>query len=306
MQFDLDIRRLAEAQHSLVARPQLSSLGLSPNEVDRLVTSGLWEIAGGRVLRLVGSRRSRAQRLLLPILDQGGNTALAYMACASWWGLRGCSDRPVTLATTGASRRTTDFAVVRRVRHLPPRWVVPLRGVPTLRPEYLAIHLFADCRFERAEVLVDRLWSMRLLSGPSIELALNDLGRSGRNGIVGARQYLERRPPGYIPTATGLEGRVQLLLEEHGITLRSQIDSGAEMWTGRVDFRHDTVPFVLEVQSEAFHSALTDVEHDERRHQRLVADGFTYREVWDTAVWAQPNVVVDTVRDGIAEALGAL
>lgn len=77
MQFDLDIRRLAEAQHSLVARPQLSSLGLSPNEVDRLVTSGLWEIAGGRVLRLVGSRRSRAQRLLLPILDQGGNTALA-------------------------------------------------------------------------------------------------------------------------------------------------------------------------------------------------------------------------------------
>ena len=78
------------------------------------------------------------------------------------------------------------------------------------------------------------------------------------------------------------------------------------MWTGRVDFRHDTVPFVLEVQSEAFHSALTDVEHDERRHQRLVADGFTYREVWDTAVWAQPNVVVDTVRDGIAEALGAL
>jgi very-short-patch-repair endonuclease len=228
------------------------------------------------------------------------------MACASWWGLRGCSDRPVTLATTGASRRTTDFAVVRRVRHLPPRWVVPLRGVPTLRPEYLAIHLFADCRFERAEVLVDRLWSMRLLSGPSIELALNDLGRSGRNGIVGARQYLERRPPGYIPTATGLEGRVKRLLEEHGITLRSQIDSGAEMWTGRVDFRHDTVPFVLEVQSEAFHSALTDVEHDERRHQRLVADGFTYREVWDTAVWAQPNVVVDTVRDGIAEALGAL
>ena len=306
MQFDLDIRRLAEAQHSLVARPQLSSLGLSPNEVDRLITSGLWEIAGGRVLRLVGSRRSRAQRLLLPILDQGGNTALAYMACASWWGLRGCSDRPVTLATTGASRRTTDFAVVRRVRHLPPRWVVPLRGVPTLRPEYLAIHLFADCRFERAEVLVDRLWSMRLLSGPSIELALNDLGRSGRNGIVGARQYLERRPPGYIPTATGLEGRVQLLLEEHGITLRSQIDSGAEMWTGRVDFRHDTVPFVLEVQSEAFHSALTDVEHDQRRHQRLAADGFTYREVWDTAVWAQPNVVVDTVRDGIAEALGAL
>ena len=55
-----------------------------------------------------------------------------------------------------------------------------------------------------------------------------------------------------------------------------------------------------------FEVMMTDVEHDERRHQRLVADGFTYREVWDTAVWAQPNVVVDTVRDGIAEALGAL
>lgn len=231
MQFDQEIRRLAEAQHSMVARPQLRGVGLSSNEADRLVASGLWEIAGGLVLRLVGSRRSRALRLLLPILDQGGNTALAFMACASWWGLRGCSDRPVTIATTGASRRTTELAAVRRVRHLPPRWVVRLRGVPTLRPEYLAIELFADYRFERAERLVDKLWAMRLLSAPSIELALNDLGRSGRNGVVATRQYLQTRPKDYIPPATGLEGRVKQILDA-GMPMRRQIDSGAEMWTG--------------------------------------------------------------------------
>lgn len=228
------------------------------------------------------------------------------MACASWWGLRGCSDRPVTLATTSSSRRTTELALVRRVRNLSSRWVVSLRGVPTVRPEYLAIQLFGDCSFERAETLVDRLWAMRLLSAPSIEICLADLGRSGRNGILGVRQYLERRPPDYIPPATGLEGRVKRILEEAGVPMRRQVNSGAEMWTGRVDFRHADLPLILEVQSETFHTALTDVEHDERRHAQLVADGFVYREVWDADVWARPRQVVETVKNGIAEALGVL
>lgn len=166
------------------------------------------------------------------------------------------------------------------------------------------MHLFAACHPTRAATLVDRLWSRRLLSGPSIEVFLASMGRSGRNGVGGLRSYYGDRGRDYVPPASGLESRVKAILDEHDIHLRAQVDSGADVWTGRVDFRHSDLPFVLEVQSEMFHRALTDVDHDTRRHDQLVADGFVYVEVWDTEVWTRPRVVVDVVLAGIAAARG--
>lgn len=277
---------------------------MTATEAARTARSAEWEDAGGRVLRMTGSPHSRSQRLLVPILDQGGDASLGFLEAASWWGLRGCRENPPTIVTTDRSSRTTDLARVRRVRELPPRWSVLLRDVPVVRPELLALHLFVVCHPTRAASLVDRLWSRRLLSGPSIERFLADMGRSGRNGITPLRAYLEKRPENYVPPASGLEGRVQDILDAHGIAMRAQVDTGGENWTGRVDFRHPDLPFVLEVQSEAHHKALTDQEHDARRRKQLVADGFTYDEVWDTDVWARPWIVVDKVRAGIEAARG--
>jgi len=272
MRLDRHVLDLAARQHGLVSRPQLRDLGLTSMEATRLARSDAWEPAGGRVLRRAGLPVTPAQRLLAPVLDQGGDAALAYLGAGSWWGLQGCSERPVDIVTTSTSSRATALARVHRVRSLPPRWAVVLRGVPIVRPELLAMQLHAVCHPKRAATLVDRLWSRRLLSGPSIEVFLADMGRSGRNGIGPLRAYLDRCGADYVPPASGLEGRVRDLLDGHGIPMHRQVDSGGEDWSGRVDFRHATLPVVLEVQSEAFHLALTDVERDEARHQRLVAD----------------------------------
>lgn len=183
-----------------------------------------------------------------------------------------------------------------RVRLLPSRWTTTLEGIKIVSPELLAIQMFAACRSEeRAERLVDRLWALRLLSGRSIATCLGDLGASGRNGVGGLRRYLEPRGVEYTPPATGLEGRVAVLLAGAGIAVRPQVDSGGERWTGRVDFRHESLPLIVEVQSEMYHAALTNTDDDERRLARLRQDGFEVVEVWDDEVWTRPGEFVARV-----------
>jgi hypothetical protein len=56
----------------------------------------------------------------------------------------------------------------------------------------------------------------------------------------------------------------------------------------------------VEVQSERYHSALSDLVHDEARKTDLENAGLIVVEVWDTEVWHRKHDAVAKVRDGIA------
>ena len=160
--------RLAEQQHGVVNRSQLRIAGLRvprhrPTRSLRRVEHR--ELPGvppctvqPPALNSVGHRRARCGRRARPAPPDrrpivGGSS--------------GCPIDPVHVVRAASSRRMTDRAVVHRVRALPARWVTSLSGLPIVRPELLALQLFAACSSGRAERLTDRLWSMRLLSGPS-------------------------------------------------------------------------------------------------------------------------------------------
>lgn len=179
-----------------------------------------------------------------------------------------------------------------------------LDNVPVCRPELIALHLFAVCREDRAERLVDSLWSMRLLSGPSLERFIDEHGACGRNGTVGVRTYLAARGPGYVPPASGVESRAMELFARHGIPMRRQVNSGgAAAWTGRVDFRHESVPLIVEVQSERYHSALVDQLADSARIAALRADGYEVVEASDADIFTRPGDALGRVSAALARLL---
>ena len=165
------------------------------------------------------------------------------------------------------------------------------------RPEMLALQLFATNRFERGERLVERLWSMRLFSGASLHRFLGDVPLRGVRGSAHLRRYFEPRGVDYRPPDSGLESRFDQITRGAGLSFRRQVDSGdEEHWTGRVDFRHEHQPLVVEIQSEAYHSSLVDRRADERRVSALRAAGFTVLEITDTMVWTAPAQVVAELR----------
>jgi very-short-patch-repair endonuclease len=143
---------------------------------------------------------------------------------------------------------------------------------------------------------LDNAWNLRLLSGRSLLALLDEYGKRGRDGTAVLRELVEARGMDYTPPASNLESRVQDLLGRVGLDLRRQVDSGGDDWSGRVDFRDHVLPLILEVQSERYHSALLDVEADERRRDQLRADGFEVVEVTDVEVWADGDLVVERVR----------
>jgi very-short-patch-repair endonuclease len=101
-----------------------------------------------------------------------------------------------------------------------------------------------------------------------------------------------------VPPASNLERRFAAIVAQAGLPeMRRQVDSGDDdRWVGRVDFRDAHLPLVVEVQSETFHSALTDKVHDEIRSSALRAAGFEVVEVTEEQVWHRPHEVVRAVR----------
>jgi very-short-patch-repair endonuclease len=107
----------------------------------------------------------------------------------------------------------------------------------------------------------------------------------------------ERGDDDYVPPASNLEHRFAAILDQAGEPpMRRQVDSGGDRWIGRVDFRDERLPLIVEVQSETYHSALTDKHDDERRLAFLRSAGFEVVEVTDTQVWNHPGDVLDAVR----------
>jgi very-short-patch-repair endonuclease len=297
--FDEPALRSAATQHGAVARFQLRADGLSSREIGQLSTSRHWRMATSEVFVREGSTATTAQRLMVAVLDAGRGAHLSHLTAGRRWGQTGCALFPVQVVRVGSTRRSTSLARVHRVRRLPEQWVTCLEGLPIVRPELLALQLFAECSFGRAERLTDRLWSDRLLSAPSLQRLLEDLGRSGRNGTAGLRRYLEHRPPDYVPPASGLEHRFMEIMQRAGIPVRRQVDSGGERWTGRVDFRHRWLPLVIEVQSEKYHTSLSDRQADALRTAQLRTAGFEVLEISDGVVWTAPATVIDLVRRAV-------
>jgi very-short-patch-repair endonuclease len=99
-------------------------------------------------------------------------------------------------------------------------------------------------------------------------------------------------------------GSLETIMREELLgTWRRQVELGdSERWCGRVDFRSTTWPLIVEVQSERYHTALSDRAHDAARRKNLEDAGFVVLEVWDTQIWHGRSEVVSSVREGIAKA----
>jgi very-short-patch-repair endonuclease len=169
---------------------------------------------------------------------------------------------------------------------VPDRWITTYRGIRVVRPELCIYQLCGHVPLLKAERALDTALSMGLVTVRSMRACLAELRRRGRNGTSVLHALLEARPLDYAAPATGLEAR---FIEVVGGDWRRQVNSGGELWAGRVDFRHRVYPVIIEVQSERYHGALSFRRDDEERKAKLEAAGFVVDEVWDRQLWHSPH-----------------
>ena len=267
---------LTELQHGLVTTSQARRL-LGANATRQLDRSAEWTRVTPTVRRRVGAPQTKGQAALAAVLDAGGDALLSHESAARWWGLTGCplSARDDHYDEVGQQPNGTGS-------HTQGHTAAPVvDGQASGNPDSAA------GAARTAALLRDPRGSGESARRPPVvdATAVRPIHRGvpGRprrarsNGTAGLRRYLEPRGADYIPPASGLESRVTAILDRVGIHLRRQIDSGGDRWTGRVDFRHVTLPLIVEVQSEAFHAALCDSDADERRIAELRSRGVRRR-----------------------------
>ena len=279
---------LAESQHGSVAVRQLYDLGATRATIVKMVESGRWLRVTPTVLRLVGSPRTRGQRVMEAVLDAGDGAALSHRAAAAWWRIRGFH-----LADLEVMRlRATNSAPARLARH-----VTVLDGIPITVPSRIPFDL-AGTQPWLAEKALDRAWAANLLSYRSSIAMLDDLAERGRRGITLMRELLAERGPDYRPNDTNLEDRFQELAREAGFhdLVRQQHLFDRE-WLGRLDFVCERRKLVIEVDSAFIHGALIDQLADAERRAELAAAGYRVESFTDSEIWFAPAKVVARLRE---------
>jgi len=290
---DRELRKIAERQHGLLTRHQLSQLGASSDAVAHRCDTGVLERLSRRVLRLAGSVPSDEQRLLAAVLDAGAGAVLTGPTAAACWGIPGFRlDVTEVLRPRSARGRTGGLGRVRTTRVLPAHHVLCWRGIPITSPARTVFELAGTHHPLRVERALDHAWGRRLLTGAAMHRVADDLRRHGRAGSALVGRLLRERPVDHRAAESALERRFEQLARDVGVTtLDRQVDVGGEAWLGRSDFRDREVRLVVFVDGELWHAGATDRERDDQQVEALRAAGVEVERFGEFDVWYRPTEV---------------
>jgi very-short-patch-repair endonuclease len=301
MNIDSDMRRLAERQHGVIGRDQLSA----PSKLLRVrVARGEWDLPTPRVLRLVGSPTTHAQTLMIAVLDGGRGTFISCAAAGSLWRLPSFDGSIVeTSRQRGTSGRGPAIGTLHLPRYLPEHHTTMLSGIPVTSLARTIFDVAPRLHPKRLERVVDNVVAKSPGMLRALHTMLAELAEHGRDGIVAMREVLEERPNGYIAPASGLEARFRGILIEAGeAPFDRQVDLGRHEWIGRVDFVDLDLGLIVEIDSALHHTSRLDQLHDEARDEALLAAGWRrVLRIRDVEVWGNPSKVVRKVRQARAE-----
>jgi len=307
MSIDDALYALAARQHGVFAVEQAKGLGATRMMLRHRVAQHRLERLTRHVLRIPGAPRTQLQQLLVAVLDAGPEAFLSADAAAATWKISGFSllhlrGRPDVTRPRGTLRRPNTLARVHEVLDLEPDHTTVLNGIPIATPTRVIFEIAASRHPQRAERALDSAWAKNLTSRRLLFRMLDDWADRGRAGTVLMRELLERLSKDYIPPASNLEARFVTLAERFGIgPFRRQVDLGGEAWIGRVDFRHEHRPLVVEVLSHEHHAALVDEATDERRFAALAEAKFTVESIWDHEIWGNYRPAMERIRRAEAD-----
>jgi very-short-patch-repair endonuclease len=272
---DLEIARLADAQHGVVTRSHLLHAGLTNERIDRLARAGRLHrlyrgvyAVGHRVLTLEG-------RWMAAVLACGPNAALSHTTAAAARDLRR-ADSAIHVTVPGRGGRQAPRGItLHRSPTLTPAQVVRYRGIPVTTVARTIIDLAGTVTREELERIVDEADRRRLVDFAAL--------RSARSPAL--RAVLRAYDP--APTRSELERRFLRLCRERGLQ-RPEVNAVIEGI--EVDFVWRDRRLIVEVDGYAFHRSPADFERDRERDVHLAMRGwttrrFTWRQVTTRAKW---------------------
>ncbi len=278
---DRAIARLAESQHGVVARPQLTMLGLGDDAIDyRLAVGRLW-IVMPRIYAVGHRRLPLLGRPMAAVLSSGPEAVLSHQSAAALWGVRETWRGAMHVTVSNKSRSTK---LVRRHHAALPSDEVTIREeIPVTTAPRMVLDLASTSSVDDVEVAIRQVEFLRLYD----RLSLPDLieryrGRRGTARVRAALARIEALPGGRVRSP--LETKFLPFLRRHRLPrprLNDWITVGGKRF--QVDCHWSGTGQIAELDSWKAHGTRSAFREDRTRDRILRAAEFEVTRI----SWAQ-------------------
>ncbi len=289
---DRALAELAARQHGVVARWQLSQIGVSRSTWERRLASGHL-IPLHRGVAAVGHRRLRPEgHWLAAVLAAGPTAALSHRSAAALHGLRQSNAASVDV-TVGGQRRRQPGIRIHRVEALAAADVTAIDGIPATTVARTLVDLAAVIDRGQLARAVGEAERRGVLDMVAVDAVAARLRTRNGGGHATLREVIaDHAAAGASLTRSELEDRFLRLVDRAGLPRprTNAVVEGVEVdafWPPRL---------VVELDGWAFHRGRGAFERDRAKSNLLTASGhvvlrFTHRDVVD-----RPEGVAETIR----------
>ena len=287
---DRAIVRLAERQHGVATRAQLTALGFGKGAIDaRIRAERLHRVHQG-VYAVGRPSLTREGRFMAAVLSCGPAAALSHFAAAVLWRL--LTERGPRIDVTvprGGQRRRRGAVIIHRSA-LPAADITHRDGIRVTTPARTLIDLADVLPRRRLERALDEAAYLRLDLAPVSP-------RPGRRGAGVLAQVIAMHAPGSTRTRSELEERMLSLCDRFRLPTP---EVNTTVQGHEVDFLWRDSRLVVEVDGWAAHGTRSAFERDRRRDADLLAAGWRVLRISWERLRSEPLWVAERLAEVLA------
>lgn len=278
---DRAIARLAESQHGVVARWQLTALGVGEDAIDyRLAVGRLW-IVMPRIYAVGQRRLPLLSRPMGAVLSSGSGAVLSHRSAAELWGIRASRAGPIQVTVPSKSRSTK--LIQRHHVVLPSDEVTVHEEIPVTTVPRTVLDLASILVIDEVEVAIRQVEFLRLYDRLSLlDLVERYPGRRGVARVRAALARIEALPIGRVRSP--LEAKFLPFLRRYRLP-RPRLNDWITVKGGRyqVDCHWVGTGQIVELDSWQAHGTRTAHREDRARDRVLRVAGYEVTRI----TWAQ-------------------
>jgi hypothetical protein len=277
---DRAIWRIADRQHGVVSRGQLSELGVERGALEHRITVGRLHPLYRGVYAAVSPRLlTRHGRWMAAVLACGPGAALSHLAAAALWGIRGGARVEITVPRGGRRRRD---GIRLHWADLPADETTTHHGIPVTTISRTLFDLSAVVQRHELRSGFRQAEQLRLTDPLGVGTLIDRYPR--KPGVPVLKAVYEEAQRGLGIIRSELEELFQNFLTGAGLPppLTNVLIEGME-----VDCAWPNARLIVELDGRATHDTLTAFETDRARDRRLEAAGWrviriTWRQLVET------------------------
>lgn len=283
---DLTVATLADAQHGVISRAQLVTLGLGRHRIEHRVATGRLRPIHRGVYAFGHRALTREGRWMAAVMAGGQDAVLSHTSAAAAWELRRASAAAIHVTVprdTGRKRRSG--IRVHRSTTLAPGETTTVRAIPVTGAVRTIVDIAATLQGRPLEHVLDLAEQRRLVDFAELRQRLAD--QPGRPGSPSLQAVLSLYTAGSTVTRSEMEERFLGLCDTYGLR-RPDVNTRIE--GEEVDFAWRDRRLIVEVDGYAYHRSPSAFESDRERDIVLAVAGwqvlrFTWTQLTERPAW---------------------